>query len=359
MRKESLEFLKELLNTPSPMGFESRGQKVWCDYARQYADEVHTDAYGNSVAILNPGGDPKVMLDGHADEIGLMVKHIDDNGFVYFQRIGMVDPSLVRTKRVDIHTAKGAVRGVVGAVPFHYKENAKDQKPPKMHESYIDIGAKDRKAAERKVSVGDPITFVDDFEIFSGTIAAARAFDDRAGTWAVIEALRMAASKRKQLKCAIYASSSNQEEGGGLAGAAMQTFNIKPDLAIVVDLGFATDMPDVKNARHGEIKMGKGPTVTIGRENHPALVERLRAVAKKKKIKLQTETFGGKSNSLAVFSQLGGVPSAILGIPSRYVHTTIEMLDLKDLQQAADLLTAFCLDIKKGERFKVKIGTRD
>ncbi len=355
MRTESLEFLRELLRTPSPMGFESRGQKVWCDYAKRYADEVRTDAYGNAVAVLNPGGDPKIMLDGHADEIGLMVKYIDKDGFIYFQQIGKPDPGEVRGKRVDIHTAKGAVRGVIGAAAIHLRPRDKEPKNPKMHESFIDIGVSDRKAAERKVAVGDPITFVDDFEIFSGTIAAARAFDDRAGTWAVIEALRMAAAKRKQLKCAVYASSSTHEEGGTLAGAAMQTFNIKPDLAIVVDLGFATDMPDVKTARHGEIKMGKGPTVTIGRENHPVLVQRIRDVAKKKKIKLQTETFAGKTNSQAIFSKLGGVPSAILGVPSRYVHTTVEMLDLKDLQQTADLLTAFCLDIKKGERFKVKV----
>ncbi len=355
MRTESMEFLKKLMTTPSPMGFESAGQKVWCDYAGRYADEVRTDSYGNAVAVLNAAGDPKVMLDGHADEIGLIVKHIDDKGFIYFQQIGKVDPGQVRGKRVNIHTAKGAVRGVIGAAAIHLRERGAEPTVPKMHESFIDIGAKDRKDAEKRVAVGDPVTFVDDFEIFHGSIAAGRGFDDRAGTWAVIEALRMAAAKRKQLKCAIYATSSNHEEGGTLAGAAMQTFNIRPDLAVVVDLGFATDMPDVKNARHGEIKMSKGPTVTIGRENHPALVQRLRTVAEKKKIKLQTETFAGKTNSQAIFHRLGGIPSAILGIPSRYVHTTVEMLDLKDVQQTADLLAAFCLDIKKGERFKIKI----
>ncbi|MDY7010441.1 MAG: M20/M25/M40 family metallo-hydrolase [Planctomycetota bacterium] len=355
MRKESLEFLKELLTTPSPMGFESRGQKVWCDYAKNYADEVRTDAYGNAVAVLNSDGNPKILLDGHADEIGLMVKYIDDKGFIYFQRIGMVDPAEIRGKRVNIHSAKGSIRGVIGAAAIHLRERDAEPKVPKMHESFIDIGAKDRKAAEKKVSIGDPITFVDDFEIFSGTIAAGRGFDDRAGTWAVIEALRMLAAKRKHLKCAIYATSSIHEEGGTLAGATMQTYNIRPDAALVVDVGFATDMPDVKNARHGEVRMGNGPTVTIGRENHPVLVQRLRTVAKNKKIKLQTETFAGKTNSQAIFKEIGGVPSVIVGIPSRYVHTTVEMLDLKDLQHTVDLLMAFCLDIKKGERFKVKV----
>ncbi len=353
MRKESLEFLEKLLNTPSPMGFESRGQKVWCDYARQYADEVHTDAYGNSVAVLNPGGDPKVMLDGHADEIGLMVKHIDDKGFIYFQWIGMVDPNLVRTKRVDIHTEKGPVRGVVGAVPFHYKQEEKDKKPLKMHECYIDIGAKSRKAAERRISVGDPITFVDGFEVIHGNRITARGLDDRGGTWAIIETLRLAAEKRKQLKCAIYATASNHEEGGTLAGATMHTYNIKPDLGLAVDLFFATDTPDVDKKERGEVNLGGGPTVSVGQENHLPLVNRLRAVAKKNKINLQTTTFGGKTNALAIFDKQGGIPTVRIGIPTRYIHTTVETLDLKDLQQTAEWLAAFCLDLKKGERFKV------
>ena len=355
MRKESLEFLKELLNTPSPMGFESRGQKVWCDYARQYADEVRTDAYGNAVAVLNPGGSPKVMLDGHADEIGLMVKHIDDDGFIYFQRIGMVDPSLVRAKRVDIHTEKGDVRGIVGATAFHYMGDAKDQKPLKMHESYIDIGAKDKKEAEKRVSIGDPITFVDGFEVIHGSRITARGLDDRGGTWAIIETLRLAAAKRKQLKCAIYAASSNHEEGGTLGGATMQTYNIEPDLSVVVDLFFATDTPDIDNKQRGDVKLGCGPTVSRGQENHPVLVQRLRKVAKAKKINLQLAAFGGKTNALAVFDKQGGIPTVRVGIPSRYLHTTVETLDLKDLQQTAEWLAAFCLDIKKGEKFKVKI----
>ena len=358
MRKESLDFLKELMITPSPMGFESRGQKVWCDYAKRYADEVRTDAYGNAVAVLNPGGNPKVLLDGHADEIGLMVKHIDDKGFIYFQRIGMVDPSQVRGKRVNIHTASGTVRGVIGALAIHLRPRDKEPDTPKMHESFIDIGVKDRKEAEKKVSIGDPITFVDDFEMLGGTTAIGRGFDNRAGTWAVLEAIRVLSAKKKLLKCAVYATSSIHKESGTLAGAAMQTYSIRPDVALAVDMAFATDMPDVKNVRHGDIKIGHGPTVTIGRENHPVLVQRLRAVAKKSKINLQTETFAFKTNSQAIFKELGGVPTAIVGIPSRYIHTTVEMVNLKDLQKTADLLAEFCLDIKKAERFMVKIGCR-
>ncbi len=356
MREESLEFLKKLLTTPSPSGYESRGQRIWCEYARKYADEVHTDAYGNAVAVLNPGGDPKIMLDGHADEIGLMVKHIDEKGFIYFQRIGGVDPALVRGKRVNIHTAKGIVRGVTGATAIHLRKREKEPKVTKMHEIFIDIGASDRKAAARKVAVGDPITFVDDFEVLNGSVAVARAFDNRVGTWAVIEALRLAAEARVKPKCAIYACSSVQEELG-LHGATMSAANVSPDAAIAVDVTHATDTPGIDVKQHGEIKMGKGPTVSLGRENHPAIVERFRKVAGKKKINVQIETFSltGGTNAYAIWTKQGGIPSAIISVPNRYMHTTVEMIDLKDLQRTADLLAGFCLDLKKSERFKVKV----
>ena len=358
MRKKSLEFLKELLSTPSPTGFETPGQKVWCDYASKFADEVTTDAYGNAVAVLNPCGDPKIMLDGHADEIGLMVKYIDDKGFIYFQRNGGVDAALVRGKRVNIHTAKGIVRGAVAAATMHLLEapGEKSNKPPKMHESYIDIGAKDKKDAEKKVAIGNPVTFVDDFEIINGSVAVARAFDDRVGTWTAIEALRLASENKKRLKCAIYACSSVQEEVGGF-GAAMDVINIKPDAAIAIDVTHATDTPGIDVKEHGEVKLGEGPTVSLGRENHPVVVRRLREAAERKKIGIQIETFSltGGTNAMSIFSKCGGIPSAVLSIPNRYMHTTVEMVDLEDLKNTAELLAEFCLDIKKSERFKVEI----
>ncbi len=357
MRKESLEFLRELLTTPSPSGYESRGQRIWCEYACKFADEVHTDAYGNAVAVLNPQGNPKIMLDGHADEIGLMVKHIDDNGFVFFQRVGGVDPALVRGKRVNIHTAKGVVRGATGTPsPNLRQRDDKDPKVPKMHEIFIDIGAKDRKDAEKRVAVGDPITFADDFEIIIGNVAVARGFDDRVGTWAVIEALRLAAAGKKELKCAIYACSSIQEEVGAV-GAAMNVANVRPNAAVAVDVTHATDTPGIDVKQHGEVKLGKGPTISLGRENHPTLAWRLRKVAKARKIPIQIEAFKptGGTDALPIYSKEGGIPSVVLGVPNRYMHTTVEIIDLKDLQRTAELLAAFCTDVKKGERFKVKV----
>jgi len=356
MRKASFEFLKELLSTPSPSGFESAGQKLWCKYARACGAEVHTDSYGNAVASLNPAGDPKIMLDGHADEIGLMVKHIDEDGFVYFQRLGGVNLGLIRSKRVDIHTNRGVVRGVVGATPIHLEERGKAPKVPKLHEMFIDIGAADARTASRRVHVGDPITFVDDFEMLNKNVAVARAFDNRAGTWMVIESLRLATAGGAAPKCAIYACSSIQEEVG-LYGAMMNVFNIKPDMAIVAEVTHATDTPGIDVKQYGQVKMNKGPSVGVGRENHPAVVERIRKVARRKNIPLQTEAFSqaGGTNALAIFSKQGGIPSAVLSVPNRYMHSTVEMIDLRDLERAARLLAAFCMDLKAGERFRVKV----
>ncbi|RPI63553.1 MAG: M42 family peptidase [Planctomycetaceae bacterium] len=354
MRDESLDFLKKLLTTPSPSGYETVNQRVWVEYAKQFADEVITDAYGNAVAVLNPGGDPKVMLEGHVDEIGLMVKYIDDRGFVYFQRIGGVDPAMLRGKRVNIHAADGVVRGVLGATAIHLTDKEKEAKVPKMHELFIDIGASDGKAAAMRVSVGDPITFVDDFEVIDGNIAVARAFDNRAGAWVAIEALRMA--KGKKLQCALYATSSIQEETG-LNGAQMTVVNVKPDVAIAVDVTHATDTPGIDVKQHGDIKLGKGPSLSIGRENHPVLVSRLRQIAKKSKIDVQIETFSmsGGTDAWAFWTRNGGTPSTIVSIPTRYMHSTVEMIDLRDLKKTAELLANFATDIKKGERFKVKV----
>ena len=354
MRKESLEFLKQLLTTPSPSGYESPTQKIWCDYVRRFADEVRTDAYGNAVAVLNGDGDPKIMLDGHVDEIGLMIKHIDDKGFLYFQRIGGVDPALIRSKRVNIHTAKGVVRGVVGATAIHLGERDKEPKVPKMHELFIDIGAADGKAATKRVAVGDPVTFVDDLEMLDEYIAVARAFDNKAGIWTVAEALRTA--KAANPRAAIYACSSIQEETG-LNGAKMQVMAHQPHVGIAVDVTHATDTPGIDVKQHGEVKMGKGPTVSLGRENHPALTDRLRKIAKRDKIDVQIETFSltGGTDAYAIWTANGGIPSAIVSIPNRYMHSTVEMLDLRDLAATAKLLGAFCGDVKKGERFVVKV----
>jgi len=355
MRKQSLEFLKSLLSSPTPSGYEAPGQKLWCDYARQFADQVRTDSYGNALAILNPRGKPVVMLDGHVDEIGLMVKHIADNGFIHFQAIGGVQAHLLQSKRVNIHGPKGVIRGVIGAIAPHLKKG-KDDKPPAIHDLTIDIGAKDGKAAKKRVSVGDPITFEEEFELLDDDIAVSRAFDNRAGTWVALEALRQAKADRRKLDACLVACSSVQEEVG-LKGATMNVFNVRPDAALVVEVTHATDSPGISAAQHGQVKLGEGPTISIGRENHPALVKKLRAAAKAKKIKLQIEAFSssGGTDALAIYTAVGGVPSVLVGVPTRYMHSTVEMVSLKDLQQTVDMLTEACLSISKGDEFRVKV----
>ncbi|MFP4105501.1 MAG: M42 family metallopeptidase [Phycisphaerae bacterium] len=356
MRKESFEFLKELLTVPGPSGFEAPAQKVWCEYARQFADEVTTDAYGNAVAVLNPGHGPKILLDAHMDEIALMVKYIDEKGFIYFQRIGGVDPALVRNKRVNIHTDNGTVRGVIGATAIHLQDRSKGEqkKVPKMHEIFIDVGAADGEAAKELVSVGDPITFDDEFEMLNDNIGVARMFDNRGGCWTVIEALRIA--KEAGLECSLYACSSIQEETG-LNGAQMQAVAVQPDAAIAVDVTHATDTPGISMQQHGEVFLGKGPTVSLGRENHPGLTARVREIAKQKEVDLQLETFSitGGTDAYAYWTKNGGVPSMIVSIPNRYMHSCVEMVDLRDLQATADLLAGLVSDIKKDETFAVKV----
>ena len=354
MRKESFEFLKALLSAPSPSGNEVRAQRLWCEYARQYADEVRTDAYGNAVAILNPEGSPRLMLEGHIDEIGMIVKYIDDKGFVYVQRIGGVDPAMVAGKRVHIQTARGTVLGVLGATPIHLQERDKERKTPKMHELYVDIGATSKKTAEKRVSVGNPMTFVDSFELLTPKVAVARGMDNRTGTWVAIEALRLARDRKP--KCAIYACSSIQEEVG-LTGARMQVHRQQPDVAIVVDVTFATDTPGIDAKQHGEVKLGGGPSVSVGRENHPVLVERIRKVAAREKIGYQVEAFSvsGGTDAMAIHVANGGVPTALVSVPNRYMHSTVETVNLRDLEQTARLLAAVAADIKKGEQFSVKV----
>lgn len=357
MRDESLKFLETLVNTPSPVGHETRGQRVWLDYVTQYADETFSDAYGNCVAVLNKGGSPRVMLSGHADEIAMAVNYINDDGFIYVRKMGGVDPAITKAQRVVIHTKNGPVRGVVGNVAPHLMKDEKDGgKPPKIHEIFIDVGAKDRKEAKQLVRIGDPITLVDQFERLKDDLAIARGFDNRIGTFAVAEALRLLHKKSDKLKAEVCAVSNVQEEVG-LLGARQIAYSLKPDIAIVVDVTHATDYPCVNKAQHGDIRIGKGPTLTHGGCNHPDVVARLEEVAEKKEIPLQHEAMSATSgtDTDVIFWTRGGIASALVSLPNRYMHSPVELVSLKDLELIPELLAGFALSLGKGEQFKVKI----
>jgi putative aminopeptidase FrvX len=356
MRNESLDFLRTLLNTPSPSGHEARGQRVWLDYVRAYADETSSDAYGNCVAVLNKGGSPRLMLAGHADEIAMVVNHIDKEGFVYVRRIGGVDPAITKAQRVVIHSGNGPVKGVVGNVAPHLMKGDKEKKVPEMHDLFIDLGVSSRKEGEKLVRIGDPITLVDEFELLRGDLAVARAFDNRIGTFAVAEALRLLHESREKLKAEVCAVSNIMEEVG-LFGARQIAYSLKPDLALVVDVTHATDYPTVSQTQHGEIKIGDGPTLTHGGCNHPEIVERLEKVAQKHDIPLQHEAASNTTgtDTDAIFWTRGGIPSALISLPNRYMHSPVELVSLKDLGQIPKLAAAFALGLKKGEEFKVRI----
>lgn len=356
MRDESLEFLKTLLTTPSPTGFEYRGQKVWKNFVATFADEVESDSYGNVYATINPGGSPTIMLTGHADEIGLMVNYISDEGMIYYKQIGGVDPALVRGKRVNIHTGNGTVRGITAAPPIHLAERDGDSKAPKHHENFIDIGVENKEAAEALVEIGDPITFVDDFEILRDDVAISRGFDNRIGTWAAAEALRLLAEQRDNLQAKVVAVSTVMEEIGG-HGAHLAAYRLEPDVAIVVDVTHATDWPGPSKTKHGDVKMGKGPVIEHSALVHPVVRKRLVQVAKANEIPVQFAASPGSTYTDMddIFKSRLGVASALISLPNRYMHTTVEMIRLNELNQIAKLMAAFALDVKQGEEFKVEI----
>ncbi|HEX3798911.1 MAG TPA: M42 family metallopeptidase [Verrucomicrobiae bacterium] len=354
MRDSSLKFLERLVNTPSPTGHESRGQRVWLDYAKQYADTTYSDAYGNCVAVLNKGGSPRLMLAAHADEIAMAVNFIDGEGFIYVRKMGGVDAAITKAQRVTIHTRDGAVRGVVGNVAPHLSKHDDAHKVPKIHEIFIDIGVSSRKDAEKLVRIGDPITLNDEFELLRNDLAVARAFDNRIGTFAVAETLRLLSDAKLEAEvCAV----SNIQEEVGLLGARQIAYSLKPDVALVVDVTHATDYPTVNKAQHGNTKIGEGPTVTHGGCNHVEVVRRLEQLAKAKKIPLQHEAMSSTSgtDTDVIFWTRGGIPSALISLPNRYMHSPVELVSLKDLEKIPELLAAFARSLKSGEEFKVKI----
>lgn len=353
------EFLKTLLNTPSPSGFETRGQKVWVDYVSRFADSVEIDSYGNAYATLNPTsgeGDPTILISGHVDELGLMVSHITDDGFLYFKGIGGVDKGLIRGQRVTVHGKAGSVPGVTGLLAIHLQEPDDRNKVPEMHSMHIDIGASSRKEAEKLVSIGDAVTYAAEFQELAGGRFAARGCDNRIGAWTAAEGLRLASLKKDHLKAKLVAVSTIQEENG-LYGASMAGYTVHPDVALVVDVTHATDIPNCSKAKHGEVVMGKGPVISLGSVNHPVVNERLRKLGTRGKIPLQVEVnprWTG-TDADAIFKQKGGIPTVSIGVPNRYMHSPVEMIQYSDLQQTAELLAAFALDAKKGERFGVTL----
>ncbi len=326
------------------------------DHVAQFADEVTHDAYGNVVATLNPGGSPRLMLAAHADEIAMTVNYICERGYVYMRKVGGIYPAIMRARRVRIHSAKGDVPGVIGNVPPHLKGRDGKESVPKMHELFVDLGVSSRKEAEALVQVGDLIILADQFERLGQQVAVARAFDNRVGLFMIAEAARLLRSGRKKWNAEVCIVANVMEEVG-LLGARQIAYSLQPDVALVTDVTHATDYPGVEKRMHGDIRLGKGPTLTHGGPNHREVVAQLERVAKKEKINLQRESMSASTgtDTDVIFWTRGGVPSALISLPNRYMHSPVELVHLEDVERIPLLMAGFARSLKPNQRFKVSI----
>jgi endoglucanase len=342
MNKTSKKFLTDMINAISPSGYEQSTAAVWKEYAGPFADRVETDVHGNSHAVINTGGKVKVMLAGHYDEIGFLISHIDDKGFLWIAPVGGWDPQIAQGQRVHIIGNGGRkISGVVGKIAIHLQEPEQRKKVSEIKDLWVDVGAKDKKEAETLVSIGDPLVTQYGFEELQNGRAAGRAFDDRAGAFAILEAGRLLAKLTTQ--CEVHAVATVQEEIG-LRGARTAAFGIEPQVGIAVDVTFATDHPNIGNAvnQEGKVEIDGGPVITRGPNINPKLFELIVKTAKAEKIPVQivAEARGTGTDANAIQLNRAGVATALISIPLRYMHSPCELLSLKDLEAVSRLLAA-------------------
>ncbi len=350
MEEQSLAFLKELLAAPSPSGFEQPAQAVWRRYMQQHAERVTTDMHGNCIAVLHDGRPTRILLAGHVDELGFIVNYISDDGFIFFKTIGGFDLNLIPGRRVRIHTKQGPVPGVTGKKAIHVMTEEDRKKKAEIQDLWIDIGVKDKQEAMSLVRVGDPITYTESFEIVRGQVAASRAFDDKAGSFAVGEVLRLLAGKT--FDAAVHVVSTVQEEVG-LRGAHTSAYGVDPKVGVAVDVCHATDHPDMDRRRVGDIRLGGGPVIARGANINPVVERLLIEAAEAEGIPYQLEAAPGGTGTDANAIQLtrAGVATGLVSIPLRYMHTAAEVVSLEDLANVSRLLAAFIVRVKDDTDF--------
>lgn len=339
MTKHTKQFLADLINSISPSGYEEPVAKVWKAEADMFAAKVWTDTHGNSHAIVNPGGSPRVMFAGHYDEIGFQVSYIDDKGFLWIQALGGWDPQIAQGQRVQIMTKRGVVRGVIGKLAIHMQTPEQRKQVTEVKDIWVDIGAKNKKDAQKMVELGDPLVVAYGFEEMANGLVVGRAFDNRAGAFVVLEAARQLAKLNP--KSEIHAVATVQEEIG-LRGATTAAYGIDPDIGIAVDVTFATDHPNMGEAmkRENLIELGKGPVLTRGPNINHKLLDLLIKTAEAEKIPYQitAEPRGTGTDANALQLNRAGVVTGLVSIPLRYMHSPCELISLKDLEHCAALL---------------------
>lgn len=356
MENDARTFLFDLLSTPSPTGFELPGQRKWAAYVRGFADRVENDAYGTTWATLDGRGKKplRIMLEAHADEIGFIVKHISKEGFLRIDRIGGSDTATARGRRIDIHGDKGVVRGIIGNTAIHLrKDSLADEKAPKIHELYVDVGASsDKEVKKLGLRVGHPAVYSDTVEQFGEHRIVGRALDNRLGGFVLSQVLARLHKHRSKLDSTVIAVNAVQEEIGG-HGAKMVAHRLMPDVAVVLDVTHSTDTPGIDHSIHGEVKFGGGPSITHGTCNHPKVIKRLLKIADRHRIPIQHESssrYSGTDTDV-IFDVREGIPSALVSFPLRYMHSVVEMVDLRDVEKTIDLLVKFVESVTGADDF--------
>ena len=350
MNTDSKDFLKLLVETPSPSGYEHEVQKLVRERIRPWCDSVGTDVMGNVFGVRNPDGRPRIMLAGHCDQIGFIVNYVTDDGFLHVDPIGGVDPVVATSQRVSIMTRNGMVPGVIGRKAIHLMDEDDRKKVPKMHDLYVDIGVATKADALKLVAFGDAGVFLQPYIELANERAVSMAFDNKMGTWIVTEVLRLL--QGKQFDACVVGVSTVQEEIG-LRGATTSAFSTEADVGIALDVAHGTDTPGIEKKKAGDFRVGGGPIVARGANINPRVFELMMTTAEAEGIPVQVSSAARGTGTDANVMQLsrGGMATGLLSVPLRYMHTPNELLALEDLENTAKLLAAFCARVTKDRDF--------
>lgn len=348
----SLKFLEELMMTCGPSGFEIQQGAVYRKYLSKYAHNIETDVLGNTIARLNPDAEFTVMFSGHYDEIGFQVVNITKDGLLTFRSVGGIDNITLPGIEVEIITEKGHVPGVIGRKPIHLQTPEERKCVPEPKDMWIDIGATNEEEAKALVGIGDPVTFRRNFRMLSENRILSKSLDDKIGAFVIAEAFRILSQKK--VKVGVACAGTVQEELG-LRGAHTGAFGINPNVGIAVDVGFATEVPGISADQFGVLEMGKGAGLTRNADNNPVLLSRMLKLADKKKIPVQLETghrATGGTDTAAIQMTRAGVATALISIPNRYMHTPVEICDMRDVESAINLIVETVMSFKGKETFR-------
>jgi endoglucanase len=350
MEASAKRFFKEILETPSPSGYEQPVQEIVRQYVADFADEVKTDFHGNVIVGCNVDAPLRVMLAGHADQIGLLVTHINDQGLIYTNTIGGWDPQQLIGQRMTIYAASGPISAVISRKPIHLLDQDERKQVVKLKDMWLDIGAKTKEEAAEVVKIGDPVTLELGYQEMRNGFANSPGMDNKTGLWVAMEALRRA--HKRGLNIALFAVSTVQEEIG-LRGAATSAYGVNPHVGIAIDVTHATDCPTIDKTQEGDIKLGGGPVIYRGPNMNPIVVQGLREAADYADIPVQLAASGRGTGTDANAIQLSraGVAAGLVSIPNRYMHSAVEMISLKDLDDAADLLATFAHKLEANADF--------